>query len=331
MCDKSLPLIANIQKYSIHDGTGIRTTVFFKGCPLSCLWCHNPEMQGYQGEILAYEERCTGCGTCVWHCPEGAVQMPYITSESSAADVELTEKGLQKSKMQKKLPLTDRHTCNACGSCVEECVYNARELCGKPWSVRELVREICKDRMFYETSGGGVTLSGGEVMAQDMDYVEALLKALRQQGISAYVDTCGQAPWEHFERVLPFVDAFLYDIKAVDSRKHELYTGVGNGRILENLVKLSERNACIWLRLPLIGGVNDSEADLAKLEHFLTEHAIRVKQINLLPYHNTGSSKYARLQLEYAGQDFRVPDGQQMDKWQKRLEKPGMGPVLIGG
>ena len=149
------PLITNIQKYSIHDGRGIRTTIFFKGCPLSCQWCHNPETQSFQGAVLFYQDRCIGCGACARSCPEGAIHME-----------------------DKKRAVTDSSRCKACGSCLDDCLHNARELCGTRWEIRDLVKEVLKDRAFYETSGGGVTLSGGEVLAQDPDYIGGLMKLL---------------------------------------------------------------------------------------------------------------------------------------------------------
>ena len=310
MCDTG-PLVTDIQRYSIHDGEGIRTTVFFKGCPLSCKWCHNPETQKFGGEILFYEERCQGCGACVRCCPEGAIQM----------DGDFLSAG--------RLPVSIPGKCRVCGQCAEECIYNARELCGKFRTVEELVQKLARDNPFYETSGGGVTLSGGEVMVQDMVYVEVLLKTLRRKGISVCVDTCGEAPWENFRRVLPYVDTFLYDLKMMDSRKHEQYTGRGNGRILQNLQMLSEQKAKIWLRLPLIGGVNDSEGDLARLEQFLAENEIHFQRINILPYHNTGSGKYGRLGQKYEGQNFQVPNQQCLKEWCLRLGK--FGTVFIGG
>lgn len=302
-----LPLITNIQKYSIHDGEGIRTTVFFKGCPLVCAWCHNPETQKFCGEFLTYEERCRGCGACAENCPSGAV------------------------RVRNGRALTDSVKCTDCGRCLEECFYNARERCGRTWEVSELVRELSGDRIFYETSGGGVTLSGGEVMAQDMDYVESLLKELHRRGISVYVDTCGAAEWERFERALPYVEVFLYDVKMMDSQKHKYYTGIENRQILENLRQLSRRRAGLWIRLPLIGGVNDGAEDLEQMGRFLTENKIRFSRINLLPYHNTGSGKYKRLGQVYEGEKFREPGEASLTRWRERLEALGLGPVLVGG
>lgn len=244
-------LVANIQKYAIHDGKGIRTTVFFKGCPLACRWCHNPETQGYGRELIFYEERCTGCGECGEECGNGAV---------TAADGKV---------------YTDKELCRGCGECVDGCMRNARQLCGRGYSVGELAEELLKDRAFYETSGGGVTLSGGEPLVQDMDYLERLMGTLCGRGISVNVDTCGAVAFERLERVMPYTDRFLFDLKLMDEDKHREYTGRDNGLILENLKLLSGKGARIWIRIPVIGGVNDEAEELERMAGFLSEMYMR--------------------------------------------------------
>lgn len=300
-------LITNVQKYSIHDGEGTRTTVFFKGCPLSCKWCHNPETQSYKKEILFYAERCTGCTACMQECPENAISM----------------------KIGKAF--TNVKKCIGCESCVDICVNNAREVCGKNYELKKLTEELLKDQMFYETSHGGVTLSGGEVLAGDLDYVENLMKRLKMRGIRINVDTCGAVPWKAFERVLPYVDVFLYDIKLIDGEKHRSYTGRENKEILENLIKLSEAGAGIWVRIPVIGGVNDREEDIKAIGEFLKDKGIRAVQANLLPYHNTGSGKYKRVGRMYEGEKFYTPTEEAMQKLQKILQDYINYPVVIGG
>lgn len=301
------PIITNIQKYSIHDGEGIRTTIFFKGCPLSCEWCHNPETQKYHKTVLYYEERCTGCGACVKECEESAIRM-----EGPAV-------------------ITDRNTCTACGNCTDACINNARELCGTTYEIQKLVEEVLKDRAFYETSGGGATLSGGEVLAQDPDYIETLMQRLTARGIKVNIDTCGAVPFERIERILPYTDTFLYDVKLLDEEKHIKYTGSSNRQILDNLKELSRRGAGIYIRIPVIGGVNDNEEEMRQIGRFLKENHIQYKQINLLPYHNTGSSKYQQLDWKYEGEEFYVPSKEQMEAFRKILEQEGAGPVKIGG
>ena len=185
--------VTNIQKYSIHDGDGIRTTVFFKGCHLRCWWCHNPETQCFEPELQVDIPKCTGCRRCAAVCPEAAITY----GEDHKAQL-------------------DRSKCKACGKCVDACLGNFRTLVGKEYTVKELVKICLQDQMFYEESGGGVTLSGGEVMAMDPEYIQALVKALYREGIDVTIDTCGHAPYSNFKAILPFVSTWLYDIKVMD-------------------------------------------------------------------------------------------------------------------
>ncbi len=309
------PFITHIQKYSIHDGEGIRTTVFFKGCPLSCKWCHNPEAQKFEKELLFYQERCVGCGICQKQCPVGAVQL--LKTESQGADSLRMD--------------FHREKCICCGRCEQECIGTAREVCGTAWEIPDLMRELLKDQAFYETSGGGVTLSGGEVLAQDLDYLEMLLYELHRHGVRVNIDTCGEVPFEAFLRVLPFTDTFLYDIKLMDENLHRAYTGQGNGRILENLKKLSEREASIWIRIPVTGGVNDTREEMERIGRFLKENRIRYERIHLLPYHRTGSGKYPHLGRTYEGDTFTVPDKDKLEALRLSLEREDAGPVVFGG
>ena len=302
------PCVFNIQKFSIHDGDGIRTSIFFKGCPISCLWCHNPESQRYQKELMLFHDRCTACGSCVRHCP---------------AEANRIEDG--------KL-IIDRDKCTACGVCTDWCLNNAREVAGKEYTVQELVKEAEKDRMFYEDSGGGITLSGGEVMVQDMDYIEKLCRILHDKGYSVNIDTCGYAPYENFKRILPYVDTFLYDIKAMDPEVHKHFIGVDNELILENLKKLSEDGARINIRIPVIDGVNATEEFMNSAIDFLRENNIRVKQVNLLPYHNTGMHKYRKLDRSYDEEHLlKVPEKADMELFKDIFMKHGFSNTKIGG
>ncbi len=300
-------LITDIQKYSIHDGKGIRTTVFFKGCPLSCKWCHNPETQQFTKQLLFQKERCTGCARCVIVCPNKAI------------------------KMMNGIAVTDENACNQCGVCIDYCVQNIRQISGDYYTVDELVREIEKDRVFYEQSGGGVTLSGGEVLAQDSEFLEELLVKLHRKGLRINIDTCGYAPFEKIKRLLPYIDTFLYDLKIMDRELHKQFTGVDNELILHNLKQLSSEHASIWLRVPVIGGVNASVLEMEQIARFLKDEKITVKQINILPYHNTGSSKYERLQLDYKEEAFTTPDNVLMDRFVTVFCEFGYHNVKIGG
>ncbi|SFM13631.1 trans-4-hydroxy-L-proline dehydratase activase [Pelosinus propionicus] len=261
-------VLFNIQKFSVHDGPGIRTTIFFKGCPLACQWCHNPESQSYQAEILIDRDRCTQCGECEKHCSQQAV-------------------------WQKNHQLFyDAEKCNACEMCIDYCCNNAREIAGKEYTVQDVMQEIHKDKPFYEQSGGGVTLSGGEVMIQ-IDFIEELVKACKEQGITVAIDTCGYAPSDNFLRIIKYVDVFLYDIKLMDSGEHEHYTGRDNALILENLKLLSNHDAVIQLRLPLIEGINTKNEQIQDIIDFIAD--LNIHSINLLPYHHMGQGKYKKL------------------------------------
>ncbi len=300
-------LITSIQKYSIHDGDGIRTTVFFKGCPLSCTWCHNPETQQYHKQLLVNTERCVGCGNCITSCPSQAISI--IDAKAS----------------------TQFNLCQGCGECVDACNLNLRELVGKAYTADELFKELKKDEMFYEQSGGGVTLSGGEVMTMDIDYLEALCKKLKRYGITVTIDTCGHAPFVNFQRLLPYVDTFLYDIKTTDNTIHQTYMGVTNERILSNLIELSRNGAKIYIRIPVIKEVNGSDENLSATIQFLQENNIHVSQVNLLPYHNTGSAKYSRLGIEYQGTSFTAPSNEEMEHFVTLFKSAGFSNVKIGG
>lgn len=297
-------LIFNIQKYSIHDGEGIRTTIFFKGCPMVCKWCHNPESQSYLAEVLYNEEKCSKCGNCIKKCPHDAIV--YELSHVK----------------------TDRSICTLCETCMDYCVNNAREKVGKFYSLDEVMKEIEKDKMFYEESGGGVTLSGGEVMAQNMDYVLAILKKCQRMGYKVNIDTCGHAPFANFEKVMPYVDTFLYDIKHMDNDIHKDLTGQDNDLVLGNLRKLSDLGAKINIRMPLVEGLNSTDEHIDKVIEFLK--SINISKINLLPYHNTGKSKYSRLDMTYEGDHYEAPSSQRLEELEQRFRKNNL-IAKIGG
>lgn len=303
-----IPYMLNVQKYSIHDGDGIRTTLFFKGCPLTCLWCHNPESQRFALELMVYRNRCINCGKCVPACPNGVNTM---VDGKLAVDCSL---------------------CKACGECTGDCcLQNARELVGKQYTVKELVKEASKDMMFYEESGGGVTLSGGEVMSQDIDYLEELCIKLFNKGFSVNIDTCGYAPYEKFERILPYIDTFLYDLKLMDSEKHKKYVGTDNKLILENLIKLSASGAKIDLRMPIIAGVNDTDDFFEDTIKFLKENKVNIAKIHLLPYHDIARDKYENLGLKYDNSGMQVPSKESMELYKNKFISQGYNNIKIGG
>ena len=299
--------ITNIQKFSIHDGDGIRTTVFFKGCPLKCEWCHNPETQKFEKEMQVDREKCTGCGACAAVCPNGVIHM---------------EEGR---------PILDAEVCVFCGKCTRFCPTGAREVIGQEYTVKELVKELMKDQMFYEESGGGVTLSGGEVMSMDMDYLLAVAKELKRQDVTLTIDTCGFVPYEKFQELLPYVNTFLYDVKVMDPELHKKYMGTDNALILENLVRLAKDGARIYIRIPTVKEVNGNEENMKETIAFLQEHDIHPAQINLLPYHDTGSGKYRKLDMEYKGTDLHAPDKEEMEALAALFINAGYKNTKIGG
>lgn len=295
--------ILHIQRFSVHDGPGIRSTVFFKGCPLRCAWCHNPESQSFAPELSVNGARCTQCGKCASVCPAHAVH--------------LFERSL----------IVDRATCRACGVCVEECLQNAREIVGRRVSIDEVMDTVARDEAFYAESGGGVTLSGGECLAQ-IDAAAELLLRCKQRGLHTAVDTCGYVLWESLERAAELADLFLYDVKLMDRARHKAWTGVDNALILDNLHRLAECGARIALRLPLIDEVNASEGDIDAIVRLAKE--IRPVSANLLPYHNTGQYKYDNLGRSDEVRALRAPDQAVLERAAAKLEAAGIA-TKIGG
>lgn len=302
----SNPLVINIQKCSIHDGPGIRTTIFFKGCPLECRWCHNPESQSYKKDVLYNEERCSKCQVCINKCPNSAIS-------KNNGDIH-----------------TNREKCTHCETCLDYCTNNAREIVGKEYEVKEIVKEVYKDILFYDESGGGVTLSGGEVMTQDINYIENLLKQCKNKGINIVVDTCGYAKWDNYEKLLPYVDLFLYDIKLIDEDKHIAFTGKSNDLILDNLRKLSEHGANINIRIPVIEGVN-SDIDNIEIKRIIELlKPLNIKNVNLLPYHDIGKHKYEKLDMVYDGDNLARPTDEKLEEIKILFESNNFN-TKIGG
>lgn len=281
-------LVFNIQKYSVQDGPGIRTTVFLKGCPLCCAWCHNPEGIAPGRQIVVVESRCIACGECREACP---------FAESIGGDGVLSTRG---------------DACTLCEECVDACPTGARQVVGKEMGVEDILDAVLRDRVFYEESGGGVTFSGGEPLMQP-EFLRAALEACRAQGIHTAVDTCGFARADLLLGIAPLTDLFLFDLKFIDNTKHRHYCGVSNVSILENLRRLSQVHENLWLRVPVIPGVNDSDADLDAVAHFALSIP-RVRQINLLPYHKTGLQKFRRLGETYELEDVQPPSAESMHR-----------------
>jgi pyruvate formate lyase activating enzyme len=281
--------ITEIQRFSIHDGPGIRTTVFLKGCPLHCWWCHNPETQHAAPQLAFTAATCIACGDCVAACPRGARSLGDLRA-------------------------IDRSACVACGACATACPAGALELVGREVTVGEVIAEVERDRPFYQQSGGGLTLSGGEPLLQ-ADFAVGLLEAARAAGLHTCVETCSQVDPAVLDRVLPLVDLFLCDFKETDPERHRTWTGVGNQRILANLRRLHAAGAHLRLRCPIIPGLNDRAEHFAGIAALAGELA-GIEGVEIMPFHRLGESKVDRFGLTGLHQNLAVaPEPAQVRAW----------------
>ena len=294
--------IFDIKKLAIHDGPGIRTTVFLKGCPLSCIWCHNPESISPKPELGYIPNKCSGCGACAAVCPTGA----HSFSETGEHRI-------------------DRALCIHCFKCVDACLWEALTIYGRDVTVDQVMAKLLPDRSFFEESGGGVTLSGGEPLAQPA-FAAALLKACREAGFHTCVDTSGCAPWAVFEQVIPYTSMFLYDVKFFDEALHKKYTGVPNSLILDNLRALGERGIPIEIRIPLIPHVNDDMEELAKTARFLS--GVPVERVRLLPYNELARSKYTTIGREPTVPNERKQAREIMEAYGRLFRDAGLDVVV---
>jgi pyruvate formate lyase activating enzyme len=303
--------IFDIMKFALHDGDGIRTTVFFKGCPLDCWWCHNPESRSPQPQHIYRAARCIRCGSCIETCPEDAL---------SRDDGRL---------------IVDQQRCREHGLCARACPTDALEIAGQEMTVEEVMQLVRRDQVFYEESGGGVTFSGGEPALQ-ADFLCALLDACRLEGIHTAVDTCGHIPWESLERIARRADLILYDLKIIDSAAHQRYTGVGNELILANLEHLSELRIDealpleVRIRVPVVPEVNDNDDNFERLGVFLAGLPGERLWVDLLPYQRLGESKYQALGLEYRLPAARPPDEERVRHFGEIVNSYG-SPVTVRG
>lgn len=296
--------VFNIMRFSVHDGPGIRTTVFLKGCPMHCAWCHNPEALAGAPEVMLRPERCIACADCVALCPHGAI------SEQGGAYV------------------TDPDLCARCGTCAEACASGARELVGREMSIDEVMREVERDATFFRESGGGVTFSGGEPLLQHR-FLLLLLRACGERSLHTVVDTSGYASPDILYRVAELTDLFLYDLKSVNDDVHRRFTGVSGALVRGNLQRLASWGKRVVIRMPIIPGINDAEHDVEAAGRFIAALG-NVVGINLLPYHDIGIDKYARLGMTYSLPDVHAPSGSHLNTIAENLSRFHPA-VSIGG
>lgn len=282
----------DIQRFCVHDGPGIRTTIFFKGCNLKCFWCHNPESLNPKLEVQYLASKCIGCGKCIICCSNGC---------------HIMDNGMHS---------YDRTYCLSCGECAAGCPAEALSSVGKDYTVEDVLNIAIRDKKFYDNSSGGITCSGGEPMLQH-DFLKELLVAANAVGLNTAIDTAGNVPFEWFEEILPFTDLFLYDLKCMDNTQHTKAVGVGNRHILENIVKLSEAGATIWVRIPVIPSVNDSMENMERTANFLSPLK-GVQKVELLTFHRLGGGKYETMGRDYTATDLLPLSKEEM----QRISKP---------
>ncbi len=295
--------IFDIERFAIHDGPGIRTTLFLKGCPLACAWCHNPESISPRPQLAFFPDKCIGCGRCFAVCPRGVH--------------ETTADGTR---------LLARERCTACGTCASECCSGALVIEGREITVEEACRELARDRPFYETSGGGVTLSGGEPLAQP-DFTAAVLERCKADGMHTCLDTSGQAEPQALELALRHTDLVLYDFKLADSERHRRATGSANGLIRENLLRVDAHGTPVEIRIPVVPGMNDDEANARDTAAALAGLRV-IRRVTLLGYHRLGEAKYERLGRTYRLAGTQPPSREELERFAAPLRAAGLTVVI---
>jgi pyruvate formate lyase activating enzyme len=297
---ETLATIFNIQRFSIHDGPGIRTTIFFKGCPLRCVWCQNPESHKPGPEVAFYEERCVLCFMCKEACPEDGIV--------EARDVRI-----------------DGQKCTACGKCVSTCENNALRMVGAVWEAHSLFSEIMKDKDFFMDSGGGITLSGGEP-AIHCAFLRAFLPLVKEQGIHVNMETCGMFKFEDVESILPLLDLIYYDLKLIDPKMHRQYTGADNKNIMGNFTKLATSFPNLQARMPVVPTINDGPKNILGTVQFLKKN--NLKSINLLSYHKLGEDKLRRIETDLRPLNLPKKDSRALLSAKKLFENEGICAIV---
>lgn len=298
--------VFNTQDFSIHDGPGIRTVIFLSGCPLRCWWCQNPESATMEQKLFFLTEKCIGCGACTLACTKNAISL--INGKAS----------------------TDRTICNGCGKCCPICINDARRISGEVKSAGKVAVTACRDKIFFDSSGGGVTLSGGEILYQ-AEFSTAILALCKDKGVHTAIETCGFGSWDKFSKILEYTDLVLYDFKHMDSKQHEAGTGIGNELILENAIRISkEAKKKLIARVPVIPGYNDTESNMKALAEFILNNLEQPVKVHLLPYHQLGESKIDMLEKAEERPQVTPPSDTHMESLQSTLVGYGL-EVVIGG
>lgn len=298
--------IFNIQNFSIHDGPGIRTVVFLSGCPLRCWWCQNPESVSLEPKLFFLADKCVGCGACALACMKNAVS---IVGDKAS---------------------TDRTICDGCGKCCPVCLNEARRISGEVKTAGEVADTACKDKMFFDASGGGVTLSGGEVLFQS-DFSAAILALCKEKGVHTAIETCGFGSYDKLSKLLEHTDLVLYDLKHMDNERHKAGTGVGNELILENAIRICKNtNKQFIARVPVIPGFNDTEENMRMLAEFIQNKLERPINVHLLPYHRLGESKLDHLERPGKRSELVPPSDDHMKELSGILESYGIETVIGG-
>lgn len=351
-------LVTNIQRFSVNDGPGIRSTVFLKGCPLECAWCHNPESISPVQEFLYDEEKCVRCGECAIVCPQNAIEPPFkrkfvkdievkpiISSSGSilskikdgtfgSEEIERSSRSIAEEETDLAgiaPPKFDRERCNGCMACVDACRHGALTKAARRTTVDEVYREVLEDKLFYESSGGGMTISGGEPLMQP-EVTLQLLKRAKNDGIHTALDTTGLAKWEHIERILPYVDLVLFDIKSLDDVKHRKWTGVSNRLIFENVRKIAQTGTKIRLRCVIVHNVNYWDLDHPRrVVEFAKTLGDSVVGIDIMPFHNFADKKYEKLGRKYFFKGFPNIFKEDIDDYRELMQASGPWEPTIGG